>query len=134
MTDRLRGLRRILKVQDQIKREADWRLSEAERAAAEVEAARTDLATFLDGDAIVGPLAVTAASQLRRLDARGIAAARAVEEEARAMREATARQKLVAKGVDTLAREEDAARERKDLERLIEGYAARAGLPEAGEA
>ena len=134
MTDRLRGLRRILKVQDQIKREADWRLAEAERAAAEVEAARAELAAFLERDATVGPLAVAAAAQMRRLDGRGIAAARTVEDEARAMREATARQKLMAKGVENLAREDRAARERQDLERLIEDFAARAGLPEAGEA
>ena len=43
------------------------------------------------------------------------------------MRDATARQKLVAKGVETLARDEAAARDRKDLERLIESFTARRG-------
>ena len=54
-----------------------------------------------------------------------VAASAEVAAAADAMRDATARQKLVAKGVGALAREEAAARERKDLERLIEGFAAR---------
>ncbi len=118
-------MKRVLKVQDQLKRSADWRLAEAERAAAEVEASKAELARFLDGALLTGPLAGIATAQARRLDMRAIAAAQAVTAEAEAMRDATARQKLVAKGVDALAREEAAARERKDLERLIEGVVAR---------
>ncbi len=125
MTDRLKAMQRVLKVQDQLKRSADWRLAEAERAAAEVEASKAELARFLDGALLTGPLAGIATAQARRLDMRAIAAAQAVTAEAEAMRDATARQKLVAKGVDALAREEAAARERKDLERLIEGVVAR---------
>ena len=126
MTERLKALKRVLKVQDQLKRTADWRLAEAERAAGAVEQAKADLAEFLARTELTGPLAGLAVAQARRLAAQGVAAARAVEAEAEAMREVTARQKLVAKGVETLAREEAAARERKDLERLIEGLAGRA--------
>lgn len=125
-------MKRVLAVQDQLKRSADWRLLAAERTAADIEAAQADLAAFMAQDDLVGPLAAVAAAQARRLAMRGTAAARAVEVEAAAMREATARQKLVAKGVETLAREEAAARERKDLERLIEGFAGRADRPPHG--
>ncbi len=125
MTDRLKAMKRVLKVQDQLKRSADWRLADAERAAAEVEASKAELARFLDGALLTGPLAGIASAQARRLDMRATAAAEAVAAETEAMRDATARQKLVAKGVDALAREEAAARERKDLERLIEGVVAR---------
>ena len=127
MTERLKALRRVLKVQDQLKRSADWRLAEAERASAEVETAKDELARFRDGALLVGPLAGAAAAQARRLDARGIDAAAVVAAEAEAMRDATARQKLLAKTVEALGREEAAARDRKELERLIEGFAARPG-------
>lgn len=123
MTDRLKAMKRVLKVQDQLKRSADWRLAEAERAEAEVETAKTELARFIDGELLTGPLAGVAAAQARRLDIRAAAAAKTVADESAAMRDATARQKLVAKSVETLAREEAALRERKDLERLIEGFA-----------
>ena len=126
MTDRLKAMKRVLKVQDGLKRSADWRLAEAERDAAEVEASKAELARFLDGALLTGPLAGIASAQARRLDLRAAAAAEAVTAETEAMRDATARQKLLAKGVEALAREEAAGRERKDLERLIEGFAARA--------
>ena len=127
MTERLNALKRVLKVQDQLKRSADWRLAEAERAAAEAEASAGELADFVARADLIGPLAGLAVAQARRLAVQGQAAARRVAAEAEAMREVTARQKLVAKGVDTLAREEAAAAERKELERLIEGLAGRAG-------
>ncbi len=127
MTDRLKSLRRVLKVQDQLKRSADWRLAEAQRVVAEVAASKVELARFRDGELLTGPLGVAAAVQARRLDARGIDAEAAEAAETQAMRDATARQKLVAKGVETLARDEAAARDRKDLERLIESFTARRG-------
>ena len=127
MTDRLKALRRVLKVQDQLKRSADWRLAEAQRVVAEVAASKVELARFRDGELLTGPLGVAAAVQARRLDARGIDAEAVEAAETQAMREATARQKLVAKGVETLARDEAAARDRKDLERLIESFTARRG-------
>ncbi|WP_237477858.1 hypothetical protein [Lichenibacterium dinghuense] len=126
MTDRLRAMRRVLAVQDGLKRSADWRLAEAERAAADVEAARGDLARFRDAELPTGALAAAAAAQARRLDARAAAAAAAVAAGAEAMREATARQKLFGRAVEALAREEAAARERRDLERLVEDLAAAA--------
>lgn len=125
-------MKRVLAVQGQLKRHADWRLLAAERTAADIEAAQADLATFMARDDLVGPLAAVAVAQARRLATRGAAAAQAVDVEAAAMREATARHKLVAKGVEALAREEAAARERKDLERLIEGFAGRADRPSHG--
>ncbi|WP_245496651.1 hypothetical protein [Lichenibacterium ramalinae] len=129
MTERLKALKRILKVQDQLKKTADWRLAEAERAAGDVEAAKLDLADFLVRADLVGPLAGLAVAQARRLDAQGQAAARTVASEAEAMRAVTARQKLVAKSLEALSREEAAAKERKDLERMIEGLAGRAAGP-----
>lgn len=127
MTARLAALRRVLAVQDQVKRIADWRLAEAERSAAEVGDAQAALAGFLDAAAVVGPLALLAQAQARRLDAREAAVAGRVAAEADAMRDAAARQKLLAKAVDVLARDEAALRERKDLERLADTCAGRAG-------
>ena len=132
MTDRLKAMKRILKVQDQLKKSADWRLAEAERASAEIADAQTELWRFMDGTVLTGAFASAAAAQSRRLDVRGSEAARVVDTERAAMQDATARQKLVAKTLDTLSREDAAARERKGLERLIEGFAARGGMSDFG--
>ncbi|MGI3900449.1 MAG: hypothetical protein ACRYGP_24655 [Janthinobacterium lividum] len=132
MTDRLKALKRVLKVQDQLKRSADWRLAEAERVSAEIADAQAELWRFMDDTLLTGRFAAAAASQSRRLDTRGSAAAQVVDTERTAMQEATARQKLVAKALDTLARENAATRERKDLERLIEGFAGRGAMPGSG--
>ncbi len=128
MTDRLKALKRVLKVQDQLKRSADWRLAEAERVSAEIADAQAELWRFMDVTVLTGAFAAAAASQSRRLDARGSAAAQVVETERTTMQEATARQKLVAKAHETLSREDAAARERKDLELLIEGFAGRGAM------
>ncbi len=125
MTDRLQGMQRLLRLQGDIKRMADWRLAEAERASAEVEEAQRALAAFVDGEVLTGPLATAAIGQAKRLNVRAVAAVRRVESEADAMREATARQKLAGRMVEELGRAERAARERKDLERLIQGLAGR---------
>ncbi len=132
MTDRLKALKRVLKVQDQLKRSADWRLAEAERASSEIAEAQAELWRFMDGTVLTGAFAAAAAAQSRRLDTRGNEAARVVEAERTAMQEVTARQKLVAKALDSLSREDAAARERKDLERLIEGFAGRGATPGGG--
>ena len=71
MTERLKALKRVLKVQDQLKKTADWRLAEAERAATAVETARDDLAGFLSRADLVGPLAGLAVAQARRLAVEG---------------------------------------------------------------
>ncbi len=128
--DRLNSMRRILKVQDGIKRMADWRLAEAERERAEAEEARSAIAAFVDGEVLTGPLAAAAVSQARRLAEREAAAARRVAVEAEAMRDATARQKLAGRAVADLDRAERQRGERKDLERLIEAFAARAPVRE----
>lgn len=133
MTDRLKGMRRILKVHDQLKRTADWRLAAAERTAVEIDEAKGELQRFIGRGLLTGAFASAAVAQARRLETRGAAAAQAVAVEAEAMRDATARQKLVAKSVEALAREEAGWRERKDLERLIEGLAARGVAAERDE-
>ena len=130
MSERLKAMKRVLKVQDQLKRSADWRLAEAERTAAEVEAAKSEFIAFLARTDLSGPLAGLAVRRTQRLAVEEHAAARVVASETEAMREVTARQKLIAKSVDALARDEAAVRERKDLERLIEGFAGRADRPD----
>ncbi len=125
MTDRLNGMRRILKVQDGLKCMADWRLAEAERERAEAAEARSAVAAFVNGEVPTGPLAVATISQARRLGEREAAAVRRVATEAEAMRDATAGQKLAGRVLAELDRAERQRAERKDLERLIEAFAAR---------
>ncbi len=131
MNDRLLGMKRVLKVQDQIKRIADWRVAEAERHKREIEDAQRVLAAYLDDSALEGALAAAAVAQTRRLVRRGTAADESLAAETDKAREAQGRQKLVARFVDTLAHEDRAARERKDLAALIEAFTNRAARPDA---
>ena len=103
MTDRLKSMKRILKVQDGIKRMADWRLAEAERERAEAAEAGREIAAFIDREMLTGPLAIAAVAQSGRLGEREAAAVLRAEAEAERQRD-----------------------ERKDLERLVEAFAARA--------
>ncbi len=127
MTDRLKSMKRILKVQDGIKRMADWRLAEAERERAEAAEAGRALAAFIDREMLTGPLATAAVAQSGRLGEREAAAVLRAE----ALRDATARQKLAGRAVADLGRAERQRAERKDLERLVEAFAARAPAEES---
>ncbi len=129
MTDRLKSMKRILKVQDGIKRMADWRLAEAERERAEAAEAGRALAAFIDREMLTGPLATAAVAQSGRLGEREAAAV--LQAEAEALRDATARQKLAGRAVADLGRAERQRAERKDLERLVEAFAARAPAEES---
>ncbi len=123
MTDRLKSMKRILKVQDGIKRMADWRLAEAERERAEAAEAGRAIAAFIDREMLTGPLATAAVAQSGRLGEREAAAV--LRAEAEALRDAMARQKLAGRAVADLDRAERQRDERKDLERLVEAFAAR---------
>ncbi len=131
MTDRLKSMKRILKVQDGIKRMADWRLAEAERERAEAAEAGREIAAFIDREMLTGPLAIAAVAQSGRLGERVAAAVLRAEAEAEALRDATARQKLAGRAVADLGRAERQRAERKDLERLVEAFAARAPAGES---
>ena len=132
MNDRLVGMKRILKVQDQVKRIADWRVAEAERhLKREIEDAQQALAG-LSGrnrprrgtrgrgrrpDATAGP-------------ARNRTRPRASRTRPTRREKPTGRQKLVARFVDALAHDDRTARERKDLAALIEVFTNRAARPD----
>ncbi len=130
MNDRLLGMKRILKVQDQVKRIADWRVAEAERSKREIEDAQRALAAYIDDTVLDGSLAAAAVAQTRRLLGRGTAAAEALAAENEKAREAQGRQKLVARFVDGLSRDDRMVRERKDLDTLIEAFTSRASQPD----
>ena len=130
MNDRLVGMKRILKVQDQVKRIADWRVADAERHKQEIEEAQRALVAYLDDAVLEGALAAVAVAQTRRLVRRGTAAAENLAAEIDMAREAQGRQKLVARLVDALGHEDRMARERKDLDALIEAFTLRAARPD----
>ena len=130
MNDRLVGMKRILKVQDQVKRIADWRVAEAERLKREIEDAQQALAAYLAETALEGALAAAAVAQTRRLVRRGMDATESLADETHKAREAQGRQKLVARFVDALAHDDRTARERKDLAALIEVFTNRAARPD----
>lgn len=126
MSERLRSMQRIVAVQAQRKRLAEWRLAAIETRKAAVVAARADLAAFVEDANLAGPLATLALGQHRRL------AEREAQTEAERVRQLTAvqaaerRHRLAERITEAAAAEDRVAEERRSLERLIESTVGRA--------
>ncbi len=120
MSDRLATMRRIAKVQAQMKRMAEWKLAATEQKLAATEADRLALNAFVDTGAGLGDLAQLAMRQTARLALREKAMAAKREQASAAAFEARRRSKTADLATDAMAREERDATERRDLERLIE--------------
>lgn len=121
MTKRLATLGRILAVQTELHRAAEWRLAALDRRQAELARTREDLACFLGEDhAFSGLFAASMAGRLRSLAAEiaETAQARRVQVEA-VMREA-GRAKRAERLAAALRREERRAGEARDLLDIVE--------------
>ncbi|MCW6507345.1 hypothetical protein [Lichenifustis flavocetrariae] len=128
MSDRLKAMRRIMAVQAQAKRLAEWELAATERRKAAIEAARRDLDSFVEGANLAGPLGTIAIKQARRLAQREAASEQDRSRQIDAVQAAERRHRLSERVTETLATEERAAEERRLLEQLVEGLMAR-GAP-----
>jgi len=125
---RLTAVRRILSVQQQVRRLAEWKVATVHREAAALEAAHEALTAFLDGEAGISPL--FAAAAMKQLQAIGAAKDRL--EERRAIEEARLRAEAQRAGLaERLAQRAatDAAREaeRDALVEVIERIVHRGG-------
>jgi hypothetical protein len=120
--DRLKAMRRIVAVQAQVKRIAEWKLASIEERKVRLETATRELAGFLDGENAVGRFATLALKQARRLAEREAAAERDRIRQAAATLKAQSRHKLAEEMTETFAREDRAVRERQALEQLIESF------------
>ena len=125
MSERLRSLHRILAVQAQRKRLAEWALAAAETRKAAVGLERTELRGFVEAENLTGPLAGLALEQTRRLAERDAEAGRDVGRQRDALQAAERRHRLAERLTEAVAAENRIVAERRSLEQLIEDAVAR---------
>ncbi|WP_181704743.1 hypothetical protein [Chthonobacter rhizosphaerae] len=127
MADDLRRIERLLRVQREIRKRADWQLARASAASASLSADRQRLLTALsEADAAHADLIVTlAATRLTRLDVSIATAAKTEAEAAQAARAETGRADALERRHRTLARREADQAERRTLMDIGEAAAGR---------
>ena len=121
MSERLDAMRRLMRLQGQVKRLAEARLAEAEAERREIEAAQRDLDAFVGEAPVAGKLASLVVVQRRRLGAQAVVAGQKVDRQAQETREARSRLKIAERMAETLGAEDRQLQERKELERLLDG-------------
>ncbi len=126
MTDRLKSVKRILAVQVQVKRMAEIELAATERRKGALDTARKDLVAFVETLHGAAGMGLVATRQGSRLAKRETDAEAARLKQAAALATIQARLKLAERVNEAVGREERAAGERRELERLIEVFAGRA--------
>lgn len=134
MKDRLRAVQRLLVLQEQAKRLAEWELAAIETRQREVAEARESLDRFAEASGLSPSLASVAMRSRRRLAARALAAEGEHAAQKASAMEARGRLKLAERLLEVLTQEDRRLSERQELERLIEAFAAgqasgRASLP-----
>ena len=131
MKDRLRSMRRVLAVQEQVKRLAEWQLTSAETRQRELEGEAQELDGYIARSAIGDPLSNAAMGQRRRVAGQEVANTEAVVRERQAVTQARSLHRLAERMLDTLETDDERLRERRDLERLIEELCGRKADPDA---
>ena len=121
MNNRLKSIRRLVAVQDQLRRLAEWKLADIDRQIAEVAAAQADLDRFVDrSHPISGMLLGVVTAQRRRLGVRAVQLKEARVGQAERVLEASRSFKL-AENIEGRVDEEDRRRrEKAELADLIE--------------
>jgi hypothetical protein len=121
MKRRLQAIRRLVAVQDQLRRLAEWKLADIDRQIAEVAAAQADLDRFVDrSHPISGMLLGVVTAQRRRLGVRAAQLKEARVGQAERVLEASRSFKL-AENIEGRVDEEDRRhREKAELAELIE--------------
>ncbi len=131
MSERLEAMRRLARVQGQVKRLAEADLRSAENHQRDIAATALGLDTFMGDPDLSSRMISMAIGQRRKVAVRLGEAERALAAQTEATREARSRARLAERMVDSLGVEETRAEERKDLERLIEAMANRGRTPDA---
>lgn len=124
MTDRLKAVKRLARVQGQVKRLAEAELKFAEDRKRDIEATALGLDAFMGEPDLSARMMSLALGQRRRIAVRQAGADRALSAQADTTLEARSRSRLAERMVEDIATEERRVEERKDLERLIEAAAA----------
>ncbi|MDX7950358.1 hypothetical protein P7D22_04095 [Lichenihabitans sp. Uapishka_5] len=132
MSDRLKSMQRIVAMQAQRKRLAEWKLIEIENRKAALVTARTALGDFVETESLVGPLAVLALRQTRRLAEREADTGIERDRQRGEVQAAERRHRLAERITETVAAEDRVVEDRRSLEVLIEGAVARQQAEEGG--
>lgn len=125
MSERLKSMQRIVAMQAQRKRLAEWALAAAETRKASIGVARTELGTFVQDENLTGPLASLAMIQTRRLAEREAEAGAEVGRQRQAVQAAERRHRLAERLTEAVAADHRVEAERRGLEQLIESAVAR---------
>lgn len=129
---RLQTVRRIVEVQRQLHRAAEWKLGELRQQEADLAQAQQEVIGALNGDASLhGRFVHAMARQLGRLAAQSDAVTESRDRQAEVLREQTGRLKQAERMQQALGREEARAGERESLDALADLLAGRpaASLP-----
>lgn len=125
MKERLRKARRIVAVQEQVHRQAEWRLADISRQKVENERLRSELITTLTHE-MFGPLLVeVVAKRLKTAAAEGARIAAAQEQQDAKVREEALRLKRAERMHENVSRDVERHQEQLMVAGILEGVAAR---------
>lgn len=122
MNDRAEAARRVARVRAQMAALAEWRRLRSGQELAAIEAARADLDRFAAEAQPSGALARTVLAQAGRLARRHELASEAHDRSVTVLHQAQRQLKTAETVADKLARAAREARDRRDLESLIESF------------
>lgn len=126
MTPRLKSAQRVVQVQRDLQRVAEWRHAELERRVEALETTRRDLVRFLsDEHAFTGLLAANLAKRLSTVAAEIAEAQAAVAAQAAAVLDEARRTKRAERVMEELQREARRALEAQELMTAVEDAGAR---------
>jgi hypothetical protein len=124
MRERLLSIKRVLAVQEQLRRLSEGKLADLERREATLRASRSEIVGALNEDQALHGLFIEARARRVTSLSKDIAKLeRAKQAQAQHLREETGRLKRAERIVGTLDREYQAALEKKELAELIERLA-----------
>ena len=130
MSARLKSMRRIVEVQRDLRRAAEWRRAELERRLAALQEGERELVRFLSGEnAFSGLFAASLAGRLRSLAAEVEEAKRALAAQAEVVLCEAGREKRAERLAATLRREERRGEERNELAAAVEDAGMRHASP-----
>ena len=126
MRDRDKSMQRVLAVQRQVVRLAEWRLGVLKRQCTEIKADQVRLHEFVSGGEALSPLLSAAAfTRGQSLIADGAQREEQALQQSRHTDAMRRRERLAEKLVDDLRAKADAAAEKRDLDETLEAFAQR---------
>lgn len=129
MSERLKSMQRVLAVQAQAKRIAEWKLATIDQRKTVLDQARLALGDFMDGGELTGALAGVALTQAKRIAERQAIVDLDRQRQFDRTQKAQRSHKLAERMTETVAKDERAAEDRRALEALIDAFMTRPSDP-----